>query len=168
MLRLWAPWRRSYVESAEGRAGESGTCFLCAFPAENRDVERGILWRWRHWYALLNAYPYTNGHVMLVLCRHHEGFCGLEPQEAAELAPALQQCEGAIRDAYRPEGLNLGVNLGRSAGAGAVGHLHIHIVPRWNGDTNFMTAVGDTRVLPESLTSSYARLHAAFDKLGTA
>ena len=165
MDRIWAPWRRAYVEAAGGEAaGGSGGCFLCEFPAENRDAERGIVWRWQQWYALLNAYPYSNGHLMLVLARHHEGFQGLSAQEGAELAPALELCEAAVREAYEPQGLNLGVNMGRVAGAGAVGHLHVHLVPRWNGDTNFMTSIGGTRVLPESLASSYERLRAAFRK----
>ncbi len=161
MDRLWAPWRRAYVEGAGGEAG--GGCFLCEFPAQNRDAERGIVWRWKHWYAIQNAYPYSNRHLMLVLPRHHEGFQNLSAAEGAELAPALAHCEAAVRAAYEPQGLNLGVNMGRVAGAGAVGHLHIHVVPRWSGDTNFMAAIGETRVLPESLSSSYARLRAAFE-----
>jgi ATP adenylyltransferase len=100
---------------------------------------------------------------MLVLDRHHEGFVGLAPDEQAEFAAALARCEAAVRGAYGPEGLNVGVNMGRPAGAGAVGHLHVHLVPRWNGDTNFMTAAAETRVLPESLESSAARLRAAFE-----
>jgi ATP adenylyltransferase len=159
MHRLWAPWRQAYVASTGGE----GACFLCAGAAAGEDqAARGILWRWSHWYALLNAYPYTNGHLMLALMRHHESFAGLEPGEAAEFAPALAHCEAALRGAYAPHGLNVGVNLGRAAGAGALGHLHLHLVPRWNGDTNFMTTVGETRVLPESIQSSYARLREAF------
>ena len=145
--------------------GEPTDCFLCEFPTRGRDLEHGILYRWSHWYAILNAFPYTNGHMMLVLNRHHEGFIDLDASEQGGLAPALQHCESALRAAYAPQGMNLGVNLGRVAGAGAVGHLHIHLVPRWNGDTNFMTAVGDTRVLPESLENSCARLRAAFEQL---
>lgn len=165
MRRLWAPWRRAYVEAAApGGAGGGGgeACFLCDHPAAGRDAELGIVHRWQHWYVLLNAYPYTNGHLMLVLGRHHEGFVGLNAPECSEMPAALQRCEAALRLAYQPQGMNLGVNLGRVAGAGAVGHLHIHLVPRWNGDTNFMTAIGETRVLPESLESSYARLQDAF------
>jgi ATP adenylyltransferase len=166
MLRLWAPWRLAYVESAADAGGKS-SCFLCDFPAAERDAEYGIVWRGQRWYAILNAYPYTNGHLMLVLNRHHEGFIGLEADEAAEMAAALGRCEAAVREAYAPHGLNLGVNVGRVAGAGAVGHLHIHLVPRWNGDTNFMATTADTRVLPESLASSYTRLAAAFAKCAT-
>jgi ATP adenylyltransferase len=171
MKRLWAPWRATYVESAA--TGDSSACFLCDYwngagsMAETGDAGRGIVRRWRHWYAVLNAYPYTNGHLMLVLARHHEGFAGLSADEGAELAPCLQQCETALRDAYAPHGLNLGVNMGRAGGAGVVGHLHVHLVPRWNGDTNFMTAVGETRVLPESLEHSQARLAAAFARGGS-
>src|SRR5262245_56139790 len=160
MSRLWAPWRREYVEGAA--AGETAGCFLCELPARGDDARSGIVWRWQHWYALLHAYPYTNGHSMLVVMRHVEGFMNLDAAESAELAPALQHCEAAMRAAYRPDGMNIGVNSGRAAGAGAVGHLHVHFVPRWNGDTNFMTTVAETRVLPESLAATYDRLHAAF------
>ena len=115
MRKLWAPWRNAYV-SGVGDGG--GGCFLCEFPAAGDDAKHGILWRGRRWYALLNAYPYTNGHLMLVLGRHHEGFDGLDPEEAAELAPALARCEAAMRTAYAPHGINVGVNLGRAAGSG--------------------------------------------------
>ncbi len=160
MHRLWAPWRQAYVSGVADTSGE--TCFLCALTAPGDDSARGVLWRWKYWYAVLNAYPYTNGHLMLVLARHHEGFLGLEVPEGAEMPIALQHCEEALRAAYAPHGLNVGVNLGRAAGAGALGHLHIHMLPRWQGDTNFMTSVGEARVLPESLSSSRERLHAAF------
>jgi ATP adenylyltransferase len=161
MHRLWAPWRRAYVEAA---AGGSAACFLCDYAVEGRDAERGIAWRWPSWYAVLNAYPYSNGHLMLVLTRHHEGFVGLTADEGVALAPALARCEAVLRDAYAPDGLNIGVNVGRAAGAGAVGHLHVHLVPRWNGDTNFMSSIGETRVLPEGLADSYARLRAGFER----
>jgi len=160
MSRLWAPWRRVYVESA---AGAPVGCFLCEFPGAGDDAGHGIVWRWPHWYAILNAYPYSSGHLLLVLDRHVEGFVHLEAAEQSELAPALQRCETALRSAYEPHGLNIGVNVGRAAGAGAVGHLHIHLVPRWDGDTNFMSAVAETRVLPESLESSFERLRRAFE-----
>lgn len=160
MSRMWAPWRRAYVESA---AGAPAGCFLCDFPRAGDDAGHGIVWRSAHWYAILNAYPYSSGHLMLVLDRHAEGFLHLEPEEQGELAPALRRCEAALRRAYEPHGVNVGVNVGRAAGAGALGHLHIHFVPRWNGDTNFMSAVAETRVLPESLESSAARLQQAFE-----
>jgi len=161
MHRLWAPWRRAYVEGAAG--GAAPACFLCDYAVEGSDAERGIVWRWPSWYAVLNAYPYSNGHLMLVLTRHHEGFVGLSADEASTMAPALSRCEAVLRHAYAPQGLNIGVNVGRAAGAGAVGHLHVHFVPRWNGDTNFMSTIGETRVLPEGLADSYARLRAGFE-----
>jgi len=165
MHRLWAPWRHAYVSAAASdSSGGAGECFLCDYAAGGDDARHGVVWRGRRWYAVLNAYPYSNGHLMLVLQRHHEGFVGLDPEEAAELAPSLGRCEAAIRHAYAPHGLNIGVNVGRAAGAGAVGHLHVHLVPRWNGDTNFMSTVAETRVLPESLESSYSRLLAAMER----
>lgn len=166
MHRLWAPWRHAYVSAAATEStGGGGACFLCDYGASGDDVRHGVVWRWQHWYAVLNAYPYSNGHLMLVLRRHHEGFVGLNLDEAAELTPALGRCEAAIRDAYAPHGINVGVNVGRAAGAGAVGHLHVHLVPRWNGDTNFMSTVAETRVLPESLESSYTRLREAMERI---
>jgi ATP adenylyltransferase len=159
---MWAPWRRAYVEGAAGTG--TPACFLCDFPAAGADERHGIVWRWSQWYAILNAYPYTNGHLMLALGRHAEGFMELSATEGSELAAALRHCEAALRDAYKPEGLNIGVNIGRVAGAGAVGHLHIHFVPRWNGDTNFMSTVAELRVLPEGLDSSFARLRAGFER----
>jgi ATP adenylyltransferase len=160
MDRLWAPWRARYVEQA-GRDEPSG-CFLCEYATRGSDSERHIVRRWAHWYAVLNAFPYTNGHLMLVLSRHEESFAALRPEEGAELAQALGLCEAALRHAYQPHGLNLGVNIGRAAGAGAAGHLHIHLLPRWHGDTNFMTSVGEPRVVPEDLEQSDKRLREAF------
>lgn len=165
MNRLWAPWRSSYVEGAASNP-EAG-CFLCNYWGEAAaDDSHHVLRRWKHWYAVLNAYPYTNGHMMLVLGRHQEGFLGLHPEESAEIGPGLEMCEAAIREVYKPHGMNVGVNMGRAGGAGAVGHLHIHLMPRWDGDTNFMTSVGDTRVLPEDLDSSWHRLRAAMQRRG--
>ena len=161
MHRLWAPWRCTYVEGVAGSVASG--CFLCEFPQAGDDRAHGIVWRWTRWYAMLNAYPYTNGHLMLVLGRHAEGFVELDPDEGSEMAPALQQCEAALRAAYAPQGLNIGINMGRAAGAGAAGHLHVHLVPRWNGDTNFMSTVAETRVLPEGLDRSFTRLREAFE-----
>ena len=163
MHRLWAPWRTAYVEAA-GKAGENdaGGCFLCEYAEPGADAERHVVRRWPRWYALLNAYPYTNGHLMLALARHRESLCDLEVDEAAGLPAALASCERALRAAYDPHGINFGINMGRAAGAGAAGHLHIHLVPRWHGDTNFMSSVSDTRVLPESLEHSYERLQTAW------
>lgn len=163
MHRWFAPWRSQYVESA-GR-GEPEECFLCSYARDGAGAALHVVHRWTHWFATLNAYPYTNGHLMLALVRHHEGFTGLQPAEARELPEALAACEEALRRAYTPHGINVGVNMGRAAGAGALGHLHVHLLPRWHGDTNFMTAVAETRVLPESLDQSHARYRRAFATL---
>jgi ATP adenylyltransferase len=164
MNRLWAPWRSQYVEAAGKQAAALGdeACFLCSYWGDAAaDQAHHVLCRWTHWYAVLNAYPYTNGHLMLVLGRHHEGFVGLHPEESQELGAGLELCESVIRSVYAPDGMNIGVNMGRAAGAGAIGHLHVHLLPRWSGDTNFMTSVGDTRVVPEALDRSYQRLSEA-------
>jgi ATP adenylyltransferase len=116
-------------------------------------------------YVLLNLYPYNNGHVMVVPYRHVAAFALLTPDELQELAVLTQRAEIALYEAYRPQGLNVGVNLGRPAGAGVLEHLHAHLVPRWTGDTNFMTITGDTRVLPEELPASAARLRPIFARL---
>jgi ATP adenylyltransferase len=159
MRRLWAPWRAQYVQAT---GGDAEACFLCAYGAGAPDADRLVLRRWQAWYAVLNAYPYINGHLMLALVRHHDSFAGLRPEEASELPGALAACEAALRRAYQPHGMNVGVNLGRAAGAGVIGHLHVHLMPRWTGDTNFMTSIAEVRVLPESLEASHARLVAAF------
>jgi ATP adenylyltransferase len=163
MRRWFAPWRSQYVEAA-GR-GETEGCFLCDYAVGEGGAAQFVVHRWAGWFATLNAYPYTNGHLMLALVRHHEGFAGLLREEAEELPEALAACETALRQAYQPHGINVGVNMGRAAGAGAAGHLHVHLLPRWHGDTNFMTAVAETRVLPESLEQSHARLQRAFAAL---
>lgn len=116
-------------------------------------------------YVILNLYPYNNGHLMVVPNRHVATLGGLTPEELAEVGLLTQRSELALTDAYRPHGLNVGINLGKAAGAGVLEHIHVHIVPRWNGDTNFMTVVGEMRVLPENLGASAARLRPIFAKL---
>ncbi|MGH9281999.1 MAG: HIT family protein [Acidimicrobiales bacterium] len=155
--RLWAAWRADYVSGAEP-GPEDGSCVLC------RVVEEGshLVWRGAHCAVVLNAYPYTNGHVMVLPVRHMSELEDLDGAESAELWSATLDAVRAIREAYRPDGLNMGANLGRPAGAGLPGHLHVHVLPRWDGDTNFMTAVAGTRVLPESLPASAERLRAAW------
>jgi ATP adenylyltransferase len=126
------------------------------------DREGHVLWRGRRAAAVLNAYPYTSGHLMVLPTRHVGDLEDLEPDEAAELWDGLRQAVVALKAAYRPGGINLGANLGRAAGAGIPGHLHFHALPRWDGDTNFMTAVADVRVLPEALDDTWAKMRAAW------
>lgn len=140
-----------------------GGCLFCEMPKEGADEKNRILYRGKHCFVVINLYPYSNGHVMVVCNRHVEHFSDLSEDEGAEVMALLSRCERAILDAYQPGGINVGVNLGRSAGAGILGHLHIHLVPRWHGDTNFMTAVGETRVVSEDLADTYSRLKPYFE-----
>ena len=135
-------------------------CLFCTMAAAGaeRDRENFVLERGRDWFVVINRYPYTTGHLMVVSRRHIEKVADFEGAEGAEMMNLLARCEGAIKRAYGPDGINLGANLGRSAGAGIVGHFHMHMVPRWHGDTNFMSAVGETRVVSEDLGQTYERL----------
>ncbi len=168
--RLWAGWRSAYVSSfeepapaAEQPAGGEDTCVFCAIMASTQaDEERHVIWTGKRTVVLLNAYPYSPGHLMVLPIRHFRDLPELEPEESEELSSGVFRAAAALRTAYRPEGMNIGLNLGRSAGAGIPAHLHVHIVPRWTGDTNFMTSVAETRVLPEALGVSWARLRAAW------
>ena len=158
MGRLYAPWRSVYLmgEPAQG-------CLFCNMAAAGpeRDREHFVLERGRNWFVVINRYPYTTGHVMVVSRRHIEKVADFQGDEGAEMVMLLARCESAIKRAYGPDGINLGANLGRSAGAGIVGHFHMHTVPRWHGDTNFMSAVGETRVVSEDLGQTYDRLLSA-------
>jgi ATP adenylyltransferase len=160
MDRLWAPWRLSYVTAAQVPATD---CIFCDARA-GRDVDLVVL-RGRLCYVILNLYPYNNGHLMVVPNRHLAALEALTSDEQSELMQLARLAEMALNEAYRPQGINLGINLGKAAGAGIENHLHIHLVPRWPGDTNFMTAVGETRVLPEDLRATAARLRPIFEKL---
>ena len=160
MDRLWSPWRLEYVL---GHKPDTG-CALC----QVRDIPEQqslIVFEGLTCYVVLNLYPYNNGHVMVVPYRHVAAFALLTPEELHELALLTQRSEIALYEAYQPQGLNVGVNLGRPAGAGILEHLHVHLVPRWTGDTNFMSVVGDTRVLPEDLPAGAARLRPIFTRL---
>jgi ATP adenylyltransferase len=160
MDRLWAPWRLSYVTAAQVPPTD---CIFCDASA-GRTVDLVVL-RGRLSYVILNLYPYNNGHLMVVPNRHLAALEALTPDEQAELMRLTRLSEMALNEAYRPQGINIGINIGKAAGAGIENHLHVHLVPRWSGDTNFMTAVGQTRVLPEDLASTAARLRPIFDRL---
>ena len=163
MERLWTPWRRAYLEGArsDGDSGEE-TCFLCAGPASTDDPETLILFRATHVYVVLNRYPYNNGHLMVAPYQHTGDFAALEAPTASELIAEAQRSVAILQQVYSPDAFNLGMNLGRVAGAGVPDHLHIHVVPRWNGDTNFMPVLAETKVLPESLDQTYERLARRF------
>lgn len=156
---LWTPWRYQYVT----KAGEGDGCIFCAAVADTaHDRERLVVYRGVHSVVMLNRYPYTSGHIMVVPHEHVATLEGLSDESLVELARMARLAEKHLRVLYRPEGLNLGMNIGRSAGAGIASHLHLHALPRWTGDTSFMTAISETRVLPESLEDSWERLRTAF------
>jgi len=161
---LWAPWRSSYLSSisSEERKG----CIFCDMLRNGRsDRENLIVYRGRKVFVVLNRYPYIAGHIMIVPYRHVSTPEELDEEERKEMMDVLSLSLAALKASYRPDGVNVGMNLGRAAGAGVEGHLHMHVVPRWVGDANFMSVVGDTRVISESLSASYERLREAFSAL---
>lgn len=157
--RLWAPWRLSYIE----KATPSGGCIFVDLPAEDDDRKNLILYRGKTAFVIMNAFPYTNGHLMVAPFRHTADMSELEDEELLEINKLVSRTMGWIKAAYHPDGFNVGVNIGRAAGAGIPTHIHWHIVPRWEGDTNFMGVVGEVRVLPQSLEESYDRLKACIE-----
>jgi ATP adenylyltransferase len=164
--QLWAAWRNEYVSDATAaeRRGELGaTCVFCALAESGPPSEdNGVVFVGERTFAVLNAYPYASGHLLVLPLRHVSELDELEGDESDELWASTRAGVAAIRRAYRPDGINMGGNLGRAAGAGIPGHLHLHLVPRWSGDTNFMTSVAGVRVLPESLQQAWQKLHSAW------
>ncbi len=160
MKQLWAPWRIQYI-----RSPKHDGCIFCDFPKENRDRERLILYRGKHSFIIMNNYPYNPGHVMIAPYRHVGKWEDLNDEELLEIMKLSQLAVKAIKRVMNPDGFNMGVNLGRVAGAGIDDHVHLHIVPRWNGDTNFMPVVADTKVIPESLQEAYDGLRKAVEEV---
>ncbi len=156
MEKLWAPWRMAYIEVTAPTG-----CVFCEKPAIGRDPEHWIIHRGEQAFVILNAFPYNNGHLMVAPFRHTADLESLSPHEQAEIFALTQLCVSLLRAAYAPDGYNVGMNLGKTAGAGIADHLHMHIVPRWNGDTNFMPVIADTKVLPDSLNNTYGKLREA-------
>lgn len=163
--RLWAPWRSHYVAGIHEAVSEpgEGTLFEQILAAPEPDEKTGILWRGETCFAVLNAYPYGSGHLMVAPNRAVADLGDLTPYESIELWTAVQDAVAAIRRAYSPDGVNVGLNLGAAAGAGVPDHLHVHCLPRWRGDTNFMSTVAETRVLPEPLAESWSKLRNAWE-----
>ena len=153
---LWTPWRYRYV----AQAGQDDACIFCAALAANDDTGRMIVHRAQHTFIILNLYPYTTGHSMIVPYRHVPDLAGCDGPTLAEMMQLAQRMQLALGRIYKPEGLNLGMNLGRCAGAGVTGHVHLHVLPRWTGDSSFMTTVGETRLHPEDLSETYRKLRA--------
>ncbi|HTZ09765.1 MAG TPA: HIT domain-containing protein [Acidimicrobiales bacterium] len=164
--QLWSGWRHEYVVSAteaDRQGGEDGGCVFCRIAASGPPSQDNlVVWRGRRTFAVMNAYPYASGHLLVMPVRHVAALDELTEDESAELWGATRAAVTAIAAAYDPDGTNIGANLGRAAGAGIPRHLHLHVLPRWSGDTNFMTAVAGVRVMPESLAVGWGRLHGAW------
>jgi len=162
MKNLWAPWRVKYVryKAIEKQKG----CFLCEIPKENKDKENFIVYRSKHVYIVLNIFPYNNGHVLVAPYRHVKYLKELNQEEMLDLMQTVNLVTDALLRAYRPDGFNIGINIGRAAGAGEE-HLHVHVVPRWNGDTNFMAVLAETKVIPEGLYETYENLKKAIEEI---
>jgi len=158
MDRLWAPWRAQYIRESSGSAGEDPGCFLCRGLAGQDDRDNLLVWRRAHSVVMLNRYPYNNGHLLVAPLVHLGTLGELEGADLLEPIETLRTMVGILDRMLRPQGYNIGVNQGKSAGAGLPGHLHWHVVPRWDGDTNFMPVVGETKVIVESLHEFYDRL----------
>jgi ATP adenylyltransferase len=162
--RLWAGWRTTYIDevATQPPPDDERDCLFERLAAVTPDADGLILARNEHAFAVMNAYPYTSGHLMVAPLRHESTLAGLSRDEAAAVMALVQDANTAVLAAYTPDGINVGANIGRAAGAGVPGHVHVHVLPRWNGDTNFMTAIAEARVLPEPLTKSYEKLRAAW------
>ena len=160
MERLWSPWRLAYVTGTSDAQG----CVFCEALASESAAPL-VLFRGDTCYVILNLYPYNNGHLMVVPNRHVASLAECSVAELGEMMELTRRAEIVLAEAYRPQGLNVGINLGRSAGAGVVDHVHIHAVPRWTGDTNFMSVIGQVRVLPEELDETARRLRPIFERL---
>ncbi|MDF2956115.1 MAG: Purine nucleoside phosphoramidase/Ap4A hydrolase [Candidatus Alkanophagales archaeon MCA70_species_2] len=161
MKRLWAPWRITYILTADKSEG----CFLCEKPRERKDEENLILLRGEHNFLILNSFPYNPGHLLIAPYRHIGDVGQLTLEEATEHFLFLQRVLKAMKQAFNPDGFNIGLNLGRAAGAGVEDHIHTHVVPRWNGDTNFMPVLADVKVIPEALADTYKKLKRALGEL---
>ncbi len=156
---LWTPWRYQYI--AQATEGKQPGCIFCDAVARTDDEVTLIVHRGKSWFVILNRFPYTSGHVMVVPYAHIAELALCEAATLSEMMQLAQRVESAFRKEYKPDGMNFGMNLGRAAGAGVTGHLHLHALPRWIGDTNFMTVAAETRVHPEELSTTYARMKKA-------
>ena len=163
MDHLWSPWRYQYVQKAHAAAG----CIFCEM-VEQKDEANFVVCRGKHNFIVLNLYPYTTGHLMIVPFQHVNTLEAAPPEALQEMMLLAQQAQRNLGGIYKPSGFNLGMNLGESAGAGIAEHIHMHVLPRWSGDTSFITTVGETRVLPEELSATYRKLRQAFDNNSSA
>jgi ATP adenylyltransferase len=162
--RLWTPWRYEYIKGASGeKSGYGDACVFCRIRDNEADDERTyVLHRARHNLVVLNLYPYISGHLLIVPYEHTGELDAASRETTDELMELAKRCQTALRETYHPHGFNLGMNLGQSAGAGVADHIHLHVMPRWTGDANFMSTIGETRVIPEDLKTTYEKLRPCF------
>ena len=158
---VWSPWRYKYLKEVESDSRPD--CFFCDAVQRTDDEKTLVVYRGKKAFIILNRYPYTSGHVMIVPYAHQDSLANLEAAAALEMMALAQRTEAVLRQVYSPQGINMGLNLGQAAGAGISEHLHMHVLPRWLGDSNFMTVISETRVLPETLDITWQRLHEAFN-----
>ena len=159
MKELWAPWRMEYILA---NSKEHNDCFLCEKAAASKDEENYVLYRGKHNYVLLNAYPYNTGHLMVAPYRHGCNMDDLTEEEMGDHLKIVSKCLTVLKKAFEAQGFNVGMNIGKVAGAGLTDHLHTHIVPRWEGDTNYMPVIADIKVVPEGLKATYDKLKSHF------
>ncbi|MBT3239625.1 MAG: HIT domain-containing protein [Chloroflexi bacterium] len=154
MKNLWSPWRMSYIKSPKNKE----VCVFCEAISQDEDSSNFVVHRAENSFVILNRYPYSNGHMMVIPNSHVSGLNDLNKPVRAEMMELMNKSTETLKELFQPEGFNLGVNIGEAAGAGIGDHVHLHIVPRWKGDTNFMTSLGNTRVIPESLEETYRQI----------
>ena len=164
MEHLFTPWRMKYIMDNDRH--EKDTCVFCRIAQENNDREDLILYRGKNVYVVLNRYPYNTGHLMVVPYQHHGSIEGLAPEILNEMMTLLSQAVSILGKVYNPQGFNVGANLGDAAGAGIAEHVHFHVLPRWGGDTNFVTSLGNTRIVPEDLDETWRRIRDVCDRDG--
>ncbi len=159
MDKLWAPWRLKYILE-DTALGKNKVCIFCFYPVDQseKDKENLLLYRGKLSFVIMNRYPYNTGHIMIAPYRHVAGFHELSKEELEDITLLMKTCINALKDAFSPQGFNIGINQGKVAGAGYEEHIHVHIVPRWDGDTSFMPVISDTKVLPESLSDTYDKI----------
>lgn len=163
MERLWSPWRSQHIERLAKQDGDDSGSVFARIASETCDEENLVLWRGERVFVVMNRFPYNNGHLLIVPLRQVEHYEDLTPDEQIEMAHVTEYCIRWLRTALNPEGFNVGMNLGAAAGAGVPTHLHVHVVPRWSADTNFMTSVADVKVIPEAMRDTYRKLRAAVE-----
>ena len=161
---MWSPWRMTYVSAEKEHGAEGSSCPFCDLPTRGDDARTYILYRGARAFVIMNLYPYNNGHLMVVPYAHVDALGALDEPTLTEMMTLAQRSQAVVGEAMRPQGFNVGINQGRAAGAGIADHIHMHVLPRWVGDTNFMPALGDVRVMPQHLDETYSLLLPGFSE----